>query len=76
MRTWYHASLNQGELNEEGTITSANMPPKPAEVDAVSVILNKGDVVIAHQLLPHRIGLNYSPNIRYQVYYRVWHKDH
>ena len=52
------------------------MPPKPGQVDPMSVILNKGDAVIAHQLLPHRIGINYSANIRYQVYFRVQHKDH
>ena len=73
MRQWYDASLNAGGLDEKGTVTSAQMPPKPEEVDPMSVLLKKGDAVLAHQLLPHRIGLNYSPNIRYQVYYRVKH---
>jgi ectoine hydroxylase-related dioxygenase (phytanoyl-CoA dioxygenase family) len=35
------------------------------------VQLAPGDVVIAHQMLAHGIGSNSSPNIRYQIYFRV-----
>ena len=35
-----------------------------------------GDVVLAHQKLPHRITENAAPHIRYQVYFRVSHIDH
>lgn len=49
---------------------------KPNLGDAVQVLLGKGDVVIAHQLLAHRVGINYAENIRYQLYYRLRHKDH
>ena len=33
--------------------------------------LQPGDVVIAHQKLPHRISLNHSPHVRYQIYFRI-----
>lgn len=49
---------------------------KPDLGDSAQVLLEKGDLVIAHQLLAHRIGLNISENIRYQLYYRLRHKDH
>lgn len=35
------------------------------------VRMEPGDVVLVHQKTPHRIGLNRSPNIRYQVYFRL-----
>ncbi len=33
--------------------------------------LRPGDVVLAHQKIPHRISPNHSPHIRYQVYFRL-----
>ena len=33
--------------------------------------MHPGDIVLAHQKTPHRIGLNRSPHIRYQVYFRL-----
>ena len=38
--------------------------------------LSRGDVIIAHQKLPHRVSPNRSPHIRYQAYYRISHADH
>jgi hypothetical protein len=38
--------------------------------------MKKGDVVIAHQKLPHRGMANYGPNVRYQIYFRVRHVRH
>eukprot|EP00035_Acanthoeca_spectabilis_P006433 m.124497 g.124497 ORF g.124497 m.124497 type:complete len:337 (+) comp13503_c0_seq1:133-1143(+) len=38
--------------------------------------MKKGDVVIAHQKLPHRGMPNFSPNIRYQCYFRIRHSRH
>lgn len=49
---------------------------KPDLGESVQVLLRPGDVVIAHQLLAHRVGVNTSEHIRYQLYYRVCHKDH
>jgi hypothetical protein len=43
-------------------------PPSP-------ILLRKGDAVLCHQKLPHQGLPNHSPNIRYQVYFRISHKD-
>jgi len=51
-------------------------PNKPNLGKSVQVLLEPGDVVIAHQLLAHRAGINTSEHIRYQLFYRVSHKDH
>jgi len=57
---------NQNEADEH----------KPNLGESVQVLLRPGDVVLAHQLLAHRVGVNTSEHIRYQLYYRVPHKDH
>lgn len=49
---------------------------KPDLGESVQVLLRPGDIVLAHQLLAHRVGVNTSEHIRYQLYYRVQHKDH
>jgi len=49
---------------------------KPDLGGSVQVLLQPGDVVLAHQLLAHRVGVNTTEHIRYQLYYRVQHKDH
>jgi len=45
-------------------------PPLP-ESAMSQVHLQPGDIVLAHQKAPHRIGINRSPHIRYQVYFRL-----
>merc|ERR1719305_188580 len=50
--------------------------PKLDNDDARQVYLQPGDVVLAHQKTPHRIGLNRSPNVRYQIYFRLSAQDH
>ena len=50
-------------------------PALPAD-GFVQMRLQPGDVVLAHQKTPHRIGLNRSPHVRYQVYFRLSAADH
>lgn len=38
---------------------------------ATQVRLMPGDLLLAHQRMPHRIGRNWSPHIRYQIYFRM-----
>ena len=38
---------------------------------AVQLRLEPGDVVIAHQKIPHRVSPNWSPHIRYMAYFRI-----
>ncbi|KAL4160043.1 hypothetical protein PRNP1_000614 [Phytophthora ramorum] len=40
----------------------------------VQLLAARGDMVLAHPNLAHRGGLNFSPDIRYQVYFRIKHK--
>ncbi|WP_274364710.1 phytanoyl-CoA dioxygenase family protein [Paenibacillus thermotolerans] len=44
--------------------------PKPNQITAKA-----GDVVICHYLLAHGVALNLSPNIRYALFFRIFHKD-
>ena len=37
------------------------------------VLLSKGDIVVLHSRTAHAIGMNLSPNIRYQTYFRLRH---
>jgi hypothetical protein len=39
----------------------------------VQLLASRGDIVLAHPALAHRGGLNFSPDIRYQVYFRLKH---
>jgi len=69
LHRYYLEKINddsQGEMDAE----------KPNLGESLQVLLAPGDVVIAHQLLAHRIGRNFSEHIRYQLYYRVSHKNH
>lgn len=42
----------------------------------VQLLASRGDIVLAHPNLAHRGGLNFSPDIRYQIYFRLKHVDH
>jgi len=49
---------------------------KPDLGASEEVLMNPGDAVLVHQLLAHRVGTNTSEHIRYQLYFRMNHKDH
>jgi len=66
---WY--KTNRGLEHPSGA--GAN---KPDLGESVQVLLAPGDVVLAHQLLAHSAGLNFSENIRYQLFFRVMHARH
>merc|ERR1712151_965134 len=69
LQKYYQDLINDDNQNEGDN-------RKPNLGDSVQVLLSPGDVVIAHQLLAHRVGVNTSEHIRYQLYYRITHKDH
>jgi len=69
LQNYYREKINDDEQGEADS-------SKPDLGESVQVLLRPGDVVIAHQLLAHRVGVNTSEHIRYQLYYRVKHKDH
>jgi hypothetical protein len=49
---------------------------KPKFHNPHTVILQAGDMVIAHHKTAHMVAKNDTPNIRYQVYFRVNHINH
>lgn len=69
-------SLRQYYIDHAGEsdVTAQSRSDKPYVGEPLQVLLNPGDVVIAHQMLAHAVGRNASPNIRYQLYYRVRRK--
>jgi len=44
--------------------------------ERVQITGRAGSVVLAHPLLAHTVGINYSPHVRYCAYFRVSRRDH
>ncbi len=66
-------------MKREGRGFSAPMwnavRPNFEHIEPSPVLLKKGDLVIIHPKTAHAIGINLSPNIRYQIYFRVRHPE-
>jgi len=58
------------------TQNNGPIPRKPDLGPPVQILADPGDVVFLHPKLAHRVGINASPNIRYQIYFRLRHKRH
>jgi len=56
--------------------SNENSTEKPAFHNGVQVLAEAGDAVLVHNLTAHRAVPNASHAIRYQVYFRLKHKDH
>ncbi|GLD93211.1 hypothetical protein PINS_up001803 [Pythium insidiosum] len=52
----------------DGTLPDLGIP--------LQLLAKRGDIVLAHPNLAHRGGLNFSPDIRYQIYFRLKHERH
>lgn len=61
-----------GMFSDEG----GRAESKPALTGGQQILLRPGDAVLLHQKVAHRVGINVSPHIRYQTYFRLSHKDH
>jgi hypothetical protein len=42
----------------------------------LQLLLSPGDVVLMHPYLCYRDAPNFSPDIRMQVFFRLWHREH
>ncbi|KAF0696126.1 Aste57867_13102 [Aphanomyces stellatus] len=73
-----HAMLQEGGLLHLCTSSDAvwGHGQLPDLGPPTALLLAKGDVVLAHPKMAHRGGPNFSPDIRYQIYYRIKHKHH
>jgi hypothetical protein len=65
--------IKQQVLSGSPSFSSFDGGNKPNLGPPQSMFLKRGDAVICHQKLPHLGMPNYSPNIRYQIYFRVSH---
>merc|ERR1711879_243065 len=71
--------LIRGEVEAESGMfsnESGAAERKPALTGGQQILLQPGDAVLLHQKVAHRVGVNTSPNIRYQIYFRLSHVDH
>lgn len=50
---------------------AADGSPTDSVIQPVQVRAKPGDIILAHPMLAHRIGNNYSPHIRYACFYRL-----
>jgi hypothetical protein len=49
--------------------------PTPPLKNGMQVLLGVGDAVLQHHKVAHRVGVNCTPHIRYQAYFRLIHVD-
>jgi len=81
-----HLSLQEDikkQVREGSDIFSNEIQPlgldprrKPDLGQPIQLKAEPGDVVFVHQKLAHRVGFNGSPNVRYQIYFRLRHVQH
>lgn len=63
------AAYGEQWLFSEAAKHSLDMAP-------VQVTCEAGDVILAHPLLAHRVGVNYSPHVRHAAFFRFIHATH
>jgi len=71
--------LLRGEIDRASNMFSDEggaVERKPALSGGQQILLQPGDAVMLHQKVAHRVGVNLSPHIRYQTYFRLSHVDH
>jgi len=69
--------LIRGEVESgSGIFSDEAAERKPALHGGKQIYLKPGDAVLLHQKVAHRVGVNLSPHIRYQTYFRLSHVDH
>jgi len=77
LRVYPGSHLKMQEPYKKAIAVQSPLDMKAVDVgDPVQVLLAPGDIILAHQMLAHGVGINQSPNIRYQIYYRLHHKEH
>jgi ectoine hydroxylase-related dioxygenase (phytanoyl-CoA dioxygenase family) len=63
------------EVGTDGLLNGGGMPDVPLG-EAQQITGKAGDMVLCHFQLAHGIAPNVSANIRYAVFFRLFHKDH
>lgn len=57
-----------------GFVTAA-APRPPISAPALQIRARAGDIILAHPMLPHKVGINYSPHVRHAVFFRLMHRS-
>ncbi|MFE6101278.1 phytanoyl-CoA dioxygenase family protein [Streptomyces laurentii] len=62
---------------EDWTLGQTAQTPDDVDAqDGTAFTAEPGDVIVMHHLVPHRVGLNHSPEPRVMAYFRVSHAQH
>jgi len=77
LRVYPGSHIKMQEPYKRAIAVQSPLDMKAVDVgEPVQVLLAPGDIILAHQMLAHGVGINQSPNIRYQIYFRLAHKEH
>ncbi|CAL1134469.1 unnamed protein product [Cladocopium goreaui] len=69
--TCHPASHRNKELHNQYTAQYLGVIPKLDLGESVPVLLQQGEIMVAHPLLAHRRSQNWSGNTRYNLYFRL-----
>ena len=68
--------LYEAYFREHGPMSLAKGMPPVDLPEPVQLTVNAGDLVLAHYQVGHGFTPNQSPNIRYAVFFRLFHTSH
>jgi hypothetical protein len=68
--------LYQDYFREHGPKSLLNGMPPIEMPEPEQILARAGDVVFCHYQVAHTAGPNLSPDIRYAIYFRLYHQDH
>eukprot|EP01083_Nonionella_stella_P178945 633747_1 len=67
--------MKQFGLNKWRSMNLREISREKWNVKAMECNVDIGDIVIVHPLLCHKVGVNFSMNIAYNLCYKIQHKD-
>jgi hypothetical protein len=76
VRDWYARHLGAAaRITDRAALHALMNADRPTCGAPLQVCLAPGDAALVHPLLPHRVGNNVSPDVRYTLINRVQHRD-
>lgn len=73
--THYEIANALKSMGEDNFFAAYANPRPEVAAPARQIVAQPGDIVLAHSLLPHRAGPNFSCNIRYACFFRLTRKN-
>ncbi|MEZ4863125.1 MAG: phytanoyl-CoA dioxygenase family protein [Caldilineaceae bacterium] len=68
--------LYERYFREQGPLALLNGMPPVELPEPVQILVQAGDVILAHYELAHGVAQNVSPHPRYAIYFRLHHVEH